>query len=334
MHGSTSIFQIGPVNENYHRVDAGTVYPSRLKIEIPANTRYIHKVLLSWKIEKYKSSVEGGAETLGHNHTGAAGSGGAFTPAVSDGGAHTPTELSKAHSHDVDVDLNMVLTSTTGYLPTAKAVSTENSHTHPKGSTGGPDDVTDAVVGLTTGCSCSEACGGGHCITGTVDDGFAQDTHYHLNTGLSTGVGTSHGHDITTHTGSRPYLTDIQLGLVGSATEDPAHAHTINSVADHPHTGIAEPAHSDHTIVTEGAADVDLTYGVYEEAAGTLLELIINGETVGSSYSGDQTDIVISGFLTTGSNTVLLQPVSSEVGKKGSATFIGTGLVFIEAKKW
>jgi hypothetical protein len=50
MHGSTSLLQFGPETSNYQRVDTTTVYPSRLKIEIPSDVRYIHKVLLSWTI--------------------------------------------------------------------------------------------------------------------------------------------------------------------------------------------------------------------------------------------------------------------------------------------
>jgi hypothetical protein len=121
MHGSTSLMQFGPEEMNFQRVDGSTVYPARMKFEIPSETRYIHKITLSWKMGPYRAEVTGGDEHDGHDHTGYGGSGGAFTPDVLDGGGHTPTELGDgghtpteigtgSHDHDTNLEINMVLT--------------------------------------------------------------------------------------------------------------------------------------------------------------------------------------------------------------------------------
>jgi hypothetical protein len=137
-------------------------------------------------------------------------------------------------------------------------------------------------------------------------------------------------------------MRDIQLGIATSTTEADHthtinsvadHTHTINSVPDHPHTGVAEPAHSDHVIATEAAGSVDLSYGIKEIAGSTIMELIVNGETVASNYNGDQTDIVITGYTSTGANTIEIQPAVGQ-NHKGSANIDGKGTIFIEAKKW
>jgi hypothetical protein len=287
----------------------------------------------SWTIGPYRADVDGGGESAGHDHTGNAGAGGAFTPDVLDGGAHTPTEIGTgAHDHQVNINPHLSFSIKTGYLVTSGYTDYESSHTHPKGSTGGPDDTANAVTGLSQGCECSEACGGGHCITGTYVAGYAEDSHWHLNTGLVTGAGSSHRHILSTTTQGSFVLDDLYFTPFDVPTE-PAHIHTINYVAAHPHTGVAEGAHSDHTIVTEAAADIDLTFGIHEEAAGTTLELLVNSEVVASSYVGDQTDIRIDGYLSTGNNTVEIRPIVGENAKKGSCTTLATGIFFIEAKK-
>ena len=63
------------------------------------------------------------------------------------------------------------------------------------------------------------------------------------------------------------------------------------------------------------------------------MELIVNGETIASNYDGDQTDIIITGYTQTGSNTIEIQPKVSE-NSKGSVNMDGKGLVFLEARKF
>jgi hypothetical protein len=76
-----------------------------------------------------------------------------------------------------------------------------------------------------------------------------------------------------------------------------------------------------------------MNYGIHEEAAGTVLELLINSEKVGE-YSGAQTEIRVDGYLTSGTNTIEIQPIPTETSKKGSATISGSGILFIEPKKF
>jgi len=367
------------VNENYQRVDAATVYPARLKFDIPSDARYIHKVLLSWKLGNYRADVSGGSESEGHDHTGHVGAGGAFgggnvtdggafTPDVQDAGVHTPTEVGTgAHSHDTDLEVSWVKTHRSGYLPDSRTVSLVSNHTHtnpsttsasathdhPVPSTDGPDDVADAVTDIFYGSNCDV----GNCVDWADAGSFAEGTHWHLNTGKDTGSvaawhdhtqgitggGGGHEHTLSTHAVPFLYMLDFTLGVAASNTEAD-HTHTINIVPDHGHTGLAEPAHndhltpaepahSDHVIATEPGGDVDLTLGIVEVAGGTIMELIVNGETVASDYNGDQSDIVITGYTNTGSNIIELQPASGQ-NHKGSAFQIGTAKVFIEARKF
>ena len=386
MHGSTTLLQFGPETMNYHRVNDSTVYPSRLKIEIPSDVRYIHKVLLSWTIGPYRADVEPDTgSTSGHDHTGYTGSSSAHDHTGTTGldGAHIPIALAAgAHDHDTDLEVNMVLTKREGYLPDSKNVSYESSHTHTGGTTGagtahshsnpstgtastnhthsipatdGPDDVRDALVDILDG----SACVSGYCQTGYTVLGFAEDTHWHLNTGKNsgssgaahthnqgvtgtesahthsagtTGAGSQHRHVLSTHAVALNYMRDIQLGVAASTTE-PAHNTTINSVADHTNPITSEAGES-LTVATEPGESVAVQYGIHEEAAGTTLELLVNSEVVASSYVGDQTDIRIDGYLSTGNNTVEILPIVGENGKKGSCTVLGAGIFFIEAKKF
>ena len=381
MHGSTSIFQIGPVNENYQRVDATTVYPARLKFEIPSDARYIHKIALSWKIGPYRADVTGGGEGTGHDHGGFggaggehahgdyAGAGGAFTPDIVAGGVHTPDMLGEgAHDHPVAIaEANMVLTLRSGYLPDSKNVSSESSHTHSNPDTsfhsghshsfsdtsGGPSGTTSACVSIGYGSSCTTgACvdvsntffqnvasaGHTHNVSGTTGGGGGHDHSVG-----NTGSGSSHSHTISTHATSLYYMRDIHFQNISSDTEED-HTHTGIEQPAHDHAGVAEGAHSDHSITTqpshgdhviqtEPGADVDLDFGIKEIAAGTIMELIVNGETVGSNYDGTQIDVIITGFTQTGSNTIELQPVVG-ANSKGSADMDGKGFLFLEAAKF
>ena len=360
MHGSTTLLQFGPETMNYHRVDDSTVYPARLKIEIPSDVRYIHKVLLSWTIGNYRAEVEPNTGPgSGHNHGGYAGSGGAFTPDVLDGGEHTPTELGKAHSHSIDQHITMYTNSVNAYVITSSITGYEFDHTHSNPSTGGisqshthtipatdgPDEVDDAVIGWMGGSACAT----GYCVDYMTKDGFAVDTHWHLNTDKNTGNqnrghthtqdptggGGAHHHTLPTSAQElyvKPISAKLTITLTGD--DDPAHIHTINTVTAHPHTGVAEGPHSDHVVTTEPGESVQIEYGIHEEAAGTTLELLVNSEVVASNYVGDQTDIRIDGYLSTGNNTVEIRPVVGENAKKGSCTTLASGIFFIEAKKF
>jgi hypothetical protein len=328
MHGSTSLMQFGPETMNYQRVDGSTVYPAHLKFEIPSDARYIHKVLVSWKLGPYRAEVTSGTETEGHDHDGYAGAGGDFTPEVVDGGAHTPTELGTG-SHDHTLDLVLVKTSRAGYLVSQKYVYSAPNHTHPKGVTSLPDDTGDAIVGVVFGDSCASV---GYCVDYVSWDTFAEDSHWHLNTGLNTGAGGLHEHNLYTATTVKEnYIYAIGIGS-NTASTDPDHTHTINYVAAHPHTGVYHGTHNDHVIVTAAASNVNLELGIIEVPGGTVMQLTVNGEDV-TTVNGNGTDIVITGYCNTGSNTVELYPIVGS-NTKGGATLEGRGILFIEAAKF
>jgi hypothetical protein len=330
MHGSTSIFQIGPDEMNYQRVNDSTVYPARLKFEIPSDARYIHKVILSWEIGPYRADTTGGDETEGHDHTGFTGESSAhdhdgYTGAA---GAHTPIALA-AGAHDHSLDLVLVKTSRAGYLVSQKYVETEPNHKHLKGTTGLPDDTSSALIDVVYGSSCDI----GECIQGKDWNSYAEDSHYHLNLGLYTDVAGSHNHNLYTATTIKEnYIYAIGIGS-NTASEDPDHDTIINAVSDHNTHVVETEAGESLTVETEPGASVELEYGIKEIAAGTIMMLIVNGETVASNYDGNQTDIVITGYTNTGSNTIELQPAVGQ-NHKGSASQVGTCTVFIEAKKW
>jgi hypothetical protein len=331
MHGSTTLLQFGPETMNYQRVDGSTVYPAHLKFEIPSDARYIHKVLVSWKLGPYRAEVTGGTESEGHDHTGAAGAGGAFTPEVADGGAHTPTELSKAHSHDLDGTLKIPHASNIRWFPVAtaqyeSAVQALNHH-HSNPSTGSSSSNLNACTSIGYGSSCAS----GACVD-------AASTYFH-SVALA---GHTHTQGNTGDTDPSAYIDLIEHNVVTaisdyvisipSQNEDPAHAHTINDVAAHPHTGVYHGTHSDHVIQTAAASNVDLELGIIEVPGGTVMQLTVNGEDV-TTVNGNGTDIVITGYCNTGSNTIELYPIVGS-NTKGGATLEGRGILFIEAAKF
>jgi hypothetical protein len=350
MHGSTTLLQFGPETMNYQRVDATTVYPARLKFEIPSDARYIHKVLISWKLGNYRADVTGGEESEGHDHTGFggaggmhehggyAGAGGAHDSSVLDGGLHTPIAL-PAGVHDHTVTILVTYATEIGYILSNKYTAYESNHVHPKGRTGDPDDTAWTLV---PNIEYGSACADGACIKDIPTGEFAEASHWHLNTGLNTGQ-SSHKHDIVTSTTERWFPYDPITASQHTFTEEPDHDTTINQVPNHPHTAVAiaahvnhvigtQIAHGDHSIVTQAAAMIDMVLGIVEIAGGTTMMLTVNGEEV-TTVDGDGTDIVITGFCATGSNTVEIAPiVGSNV--KGGCTTQGRGVIFIESKKF
>jgi hypothetical protein len=166
MHGSTSLLQFGPETSNYQRVDTTTVYPSRLKIEIPSDVRYIHKVLLSWTIGPYHADVTPDtSETTGHDHTGYTGADGAHD--------HTGTTLTAdPHLHIIGNAEDTVI----DHRHVTNQLETDgNTHTH------GHTLVTD------------EASTHQHTNPNTGENG----AHNHANPGIYTDYESALGH---THT--------------------------------------------------------------------------------------------------------------------------------------
>ncbi len=81
MQGATNIYQVGPLLDNFERVDGTTFYPLTLKIYIPTQAKIINKVLLNWTLSKFR----------GYTKTAQAGG----------GTTQTSTGQSTAHPHSV-----------------------------------------------------------------------------------------------------------------------------------------------------------------------------------------------------------------------------------------
>jgi hypothetical protein len=95
---------------------------------------------------------------------------------------------------------------------------------------------------------------------------------------------------------------------VQSIIDDPYgdyHEHSVK-VPNHAHS-VSIPDHQHDVIL--GSHSHPLDYGIMQESLGSpTLELIVNGNTVGDNYTSAETDINIAGYMTTGWNTVELQP--------------------------
>jgi hypothetical protein len=356
MHGSTSLLSAGPETMNYDRISASEVYPAKLKIEIPSTVKKMHKVLLSWTLGNYRASVgettgEGGGQSSGYVGAGGAqesgyvSAGGAFTPDIGLDGDFIPAMLGEAHKHNLEDTIYIAFSQRSMFEVWSGTVQ-GGSHRHstPSSWTDEPDGTDYAINGLDYGCSCSEACGGGACVEDEHYASFASDTHGHYVSGGNSGY-TTPGMYLS-GSSNMDYVVNIDpLALiVESENESPAHIHDGVYEPKHDHAGIAEPAHSDHIYPAEpthsdhiypAIADfaLDMMFRIFEIAGGTTLELLVNEEKVGE-YDGPQTDIRIDGYLTTGNNTIKIQPIEAEVGKKGSATITGNGIMFIEPKRF
>ena len=252
---------------------------------------------------------------MDHNHGGV----------VDDDGKHTPTiNADGNHSHQVTGSLSWMENSKYGRLVLANntdyekdhvhdggpglmtgyeggafahthvnyATDYESSHTHGFSDTSGAPSSTDyALDDLDLGCECSEACGGGYCVTGAPGGYVASSTHTHYVSGTTgggsshrhtqgkTGTGTNHRHSMGT-TGTQPgdghrhlisndelyahYMTgisDVSLDLLVTAYEDPYHGHSAVEVAVHGH-GVAADGR-----VLLVSTNVTLTYMAQEESS-------------------------------------------------------------------
>jgi hypothetical protein len=352
MHGSTTLLEAGPITSNYQRIDAATVYPAKLEIEIPSTVKKIHKVLVSWTLGPYRASVgPTTSDVPAHDHLGwvgsgggldgfNAGAGGAMTPDVEDGGAFTPEMIGGAHHHNLLDTLYIA----TGKVP-VNSVELEgtvyaSSHRHAKGETDSADGGQLVVHNLIDGSQCTD----GTCVRTQEKAYAASRYHHHQNTAKFTGYEESGGYvdsdAVSVVINVTPYVLDKD-----TADEGPEHEHDGVAELAHPHAGIAEPAHSDHAIpaetphsdhaiIDQAGGSLDIDYAIYEVAGNTDMELLVNGESVGIYATAPQTEIRIDGWLNTGNNTVLLQPKVGENNKKGGATMVASGLLFVEPVKF
>lgn len=210
---------------------------------------------------------------------------------VDDAGAHTPTiNADGNHKHQIQGTGSLSLSTNYGRLVLANytdyekthvhsnpQTGYESSHTHPKGRTGGPDDTASALTGMSSHNYCA-ACD--DWIVQSFDSAsFAESSHWHLNTGLSTGTGTQHRHPQgntgvdTNPLGHRHlisddllynhyvYNVDLTLDLWTSQYENPYHAHTGGNIVDHGH-GVA----ADGRVLLKNT-NVTITYIAQEESS-------------------------------------------------------------------
>ncbi|AJP62001.1 hypothetical protein [ANMV-1 virus] len=208
---------------------------------------------------------------------------------VDDGGLHTPTiNADGEHQHEVTGVINWTEYGKWGRLvTTGNYTEYENNHVHPNPTTGseaahthnnpntettanhqhtipatdGPDDTDVAVNGASWGSDCAV----GVCVVSFYTHGFAEDSHFHLNTGKKTGwdgshyhvqaptlagsshthtmgdtgqqAGLGHRHPISNDTMYQRYMTSVAItaDLWVSAEESPHHAHSGAVVPVHGH---------------------------------------------------------------------------------------------------
>jgi hypothetical protein len=289
MHGSTSLLQFGPETMNYQRVDDATVYPAHLKFEIPSDARYIHKILISWKLGNYRADVTGGSESSGHSHTGHAGgggaqgggytggggaqgggytggggaqgggytgAGGAFTPDVLNGGAHTPVALGAgAHTPTELAKAHQHKVEGTVSLiytyVSGYLPSAQYAACGYHSHTNPSTGGPSSTAHALTGLSLGSACTSGYCVSNTSDAAFASSTHGHS-------VGSTSSDSLTCGIPTlawNSYVTNLQPSPFCSWTSDaetPAHKHTLNAVGNHNTPMNSVSAHP-HTGVAEPA---------------------------------------------------------------------------------
>ena len=204
-----------------------------------------------------------------------------------------------------------------------------STHTHTQGDTGAPSAT--ASVASSTHTHTVGNTGGEAVHTHSIPDTGYEETHWHAVTGSTGGPSEAHQHSISGDGWHQHYIYIVADG---------GHTTTINTIDPLGHIADFSPGPEhdhytdigshDHNIVM-GSHEHGIEYGVHEEAGGTILELIVNGTTVANTYEGDQTDILITGWLSKGTNTVELQP---KVGQnyKGRAEIFASVQVFVESK--
>ena len=303
-----------------------------------------------------------------HLHgSGPTGGGGAHDHATGDDGGHEHTiALGGVHAHTVTGVIYLTLFKKLAF--TALAVVYDGNHTHPNpdtgsGSshshtnpaTGGPSSTTSVVQDLDYGEVCGGA--GGSCVSGTDPADVASPGHTHTqgDTGDesshthsqgSTQSDGYHGHSLSATTDNFVYNVEGSTDLWTSSQHD-GHPHGETYEIDHTHGVTYEDSHG-HTVPdsstepdhehaggdtsTEPDHDHSVIYSIHYIPGGTTLELYVGDELVGNNYVGDQSGINITGWITTGSNSITLKPVVGD-NVKGRAKLSATATVFLENLK-
>ena len=296
---------------------------------ISSDGAHTHGVTINigWSVNNAVTTITGTSSEGNHEHTiGNTGYDGGHTHGNSGTGSagnHThgfgTTSSSDApddpHSHTVDNGVE----SGGSHSHSVSDTDYDGDHVHGMPDTGWDGAHTHSVTKTT-----APFVDGITYTSGYTTTQFA--AHDHDNTGEPV-----HSHDITievAHAHSNP----------NTATK-PAHAHSNPNTAtkpahahNNPDTG-TKPDHK-HTVPdtsAEPGGEVTLKYGIYNAASGDALELLINDEKVGD-FVGSQTGINITGWVTTGNNSVELQPKISD-NVKGHASVSAIATVFLETLK-
>lgn len=325
MHGAVSTFVSGPVEENYQRVDVSTVYPVTMKIQIPSNARAINHVEISWVLSNYKSSVK---------------------PTTSSGGGHYHTMSnagwSGGHLHSIPNS------GSEGGHNHSGSSSYEGAHQHTIGFEGGHIHTIGTGGGVKTSAASNDWVTGGLITTANARwvreyDDTCSTVLYCDNIWVVKSIQT--GQELST----KVHTHTVNIDHAHSESSEPDHSHSENWEVNHDHdlsigtepnhnhsvpNANTEPDH-DHTVPdsnTESDHDHTTDYGVHEEAGGTTLELYVNDVLVANNYVGNQENINITGWITTGYNTIKLQPIVGD-NVKGRAEISSLNTVFLENLK-
>ena len=146
------------------------------------------------------------------------------------------------------------------------------NHTHSIPATDGPDDTGNAMVDYICGDLCADE---GCCIQQAIESGFAEDTHYHLNTGKNTGSsGAAHTHN---------------QGITGTESAHTHSAGTTGAGSSHRHTVGDTQLESDHT------------HHIYPTGPGTYTDPLGHRHLISNNdlYDHYVTHISIDAFLET-----------------------------------
>jgi len=93
MQGATNIFMVGPLLDNFERIDGTTFYPLTLKIYIPTQAKTINKVLLNWTLSAFRGyTTAANSQDLGTK-----------TSAAGGGTTQTSGNPSATHTHSVPI---------------------------------------------------------------------------------------------------------------------------------------------------------------------------------------------------------------------------------------
>ena len=248
--------------------------------------------------------------TGSHTHAqGSTGSEGGHTHAI----PNTSYELTHGHLNPNVTTIPMV---DSVQNPSGVTTSQHNGHDHPESTELDHNHViTISIEHAHTVPNTST----GPTHVHTVPDTSTGPTHAH--TVPNTSTGPTHVHTVP-NTSTGP----THVHTVPNTSTGPTHAHVVPNSA-------TEPAH-EHTIPDSSYTPpyvFPLEYGLYEEGAGDALELFINGELVGN-YVGAQSSLNVTGWIHTGNNSVILQPIVSD-NVKGRAKISAIATIFVENLK-